>query len=265
MGASIYISRNDRCLSYPRKPQTPLFFPGTLGLYDSQAIYVLSGDQTFHAVGEKTGIPYLDYHNYYRQLLTSNSAWAKSVIMYFNNALFPASSSVVPAPQASGQIDDVDWEAEFERAVLVGSNAGPISAPRVPVQAVNGPSISDAIFAHAAPPAPPIPPLAPAPPIPPLAPAPPPPISSPVNAIPIDSPPAALSPPADPPPAPTPPAVVPTVPAPTAVNAAAPPAAKAKTSSKRKGKSKATDTEGAGEADAGSAVSVRRSGRKTVK
>jgi hypothetical protein len=205
---------------------------------------VLSGDQTFHAVSEKTGIPYLEYHNYYRQLLTSGSAWAKSVIVYFNNALFPASSSVVPAPQVSGQIDDVDWEAEFERAVLISSNMGPISAPHVPVQAAN-PSISNPIIiTHeanttrhqlSAPATAPV--AAPAP-------------TSP--AIPT------------PPRAPTPPAV-PAVPAPT-IAAAAAPAAKAKTSSKRKAKAKATDgvNEGAGEADSDSAVSVRRSGRKAT-
>jgi hypothetical protein len=205
---------------------------------------VLSGDQTFHAVGEKTGIPYLEYHNYYRQLLTSGSAWAKSVIVYFNNALFPASSSVVPAPQVSGQIDDVDWEAEFERAVLIGSNAGPISAPHVPVQAAD-PSISNPII-----------------------------ITHEVNATrhqlsaPAAAPVAAPTPASPaiptPPRAPTLPAV-PAVPAPT-ITAAAAPAAKAKTSSKRKAKAKATDgvNEGAGEADSGSAVSVRWSGRKAT-
>jgi hypothetical protein len=217
---------------------------------------VLSGDQTFHAVGEKTGIPYLEYHNYYRQLLTSGSAWAKSVIVYFNNALFPASSSVVPAPQVSGQIDDVDWEAEFERAVLIGSNMGPISAPHVPVQAAN-PSISNPIIiTHeanttrhqlSAPATAPV--AAPAP-------------TSPA----IPTPPHAPTSPAipTPPRAPTPPAV-PAVPAPT-IAAAAAPAAKAKTSSKRKAKAKATDgvNEGAGEADSDSAVSVRRSGRKAT-
>lgn len=118
-----------------------------------KAIFVLSGDANFYQTGEKTGIPYSTYHNYFRQQLLSGTPWAKSVFKFFNDALFPdTSSSVTPSGGLAATVDDdLDWEAEFERAFA--DNGPPLTSDvSKPTSVAPGPpSISAPIAAVAAP------------------------------------------------------------------------------------------------------------------
>ncbi|KAF8546502.1 hypothetical protein OG21DRAFT_1491147 [Imleria badia] len=77
--------------------------PGMIAAAAVFAIFVLSGDTNFYAIGDKSGITYLEYHKFYREILTSQSNWAKDTLQYYNNHLFPATSSVVSAPQTTRQ------------------------------------------------------------------------------------------------------------------------------------------------------------------
>ncbi|KIK81528.1 hypothetical protein PAXRUDRAFT_15198 [Paxillus rubicundulus Ve08.2h10] len=97
------------------------------------AIFSLSGDLNFYQVGNKTSIPYYQYHNYYCQQLLSGNPWSKSVFTFFNDTLFPATSSVVDAPKVPDSVDDdVDWEANFERAFEAGHPLNTVSAQPMP-------------------------------------------------------------------------------------------------------------------------------------
>jgi len=110
------------------------------------ALFVLSGDPNFYQTGEKTGIPYSVYHNYFRQQLVSGSPWAQSVFKFFDAALFPDSSKSAPASGLAATVDDdLDWEAEFERAFADGLS------DHAPGPAFVGPSISAPAAAVAAP------------------------------------------------------------------------------------------------------------------
>ena len=85
----------------------------------SQAIFLLSGDTDLFATGEKSHIPYLKYHNYYRQYLMTGGASARDVLTFFNDALFPGTSSSHASITNTG-IPQSNWEEEFERAMEEG-------------------------------------------------------------------------------------------------------------------------------------------------
>jgi len=85
----------------------------------SQAIFLLSGDTDLFATGEKSRIPYLKYHNYYQQYLMTGGASARDVLTFFNDALFPGTSSSHASVTDTG-IRQSNWEEEFERAMEAG-------------------------------------------------------------------------------------------------------------------------------------------------
>lgn len=145
LGVAVHNGRNDRrsrCL-------------GTLSIYyifyiltlkcwfGFKAIFILSGDPNFYQNGEKTGIPYNVYHNYYRQQLLSGTPWAKSIFKFFNDALFPDTSSSAPSSTklAANISDDLDWEAAFECA-FTGGGPGPLSQALGLVSAVAAPVLN---------------------------------------------------------------------------------------------------------------------------
>ncbi|KAG1837620.1 hypothetical protein DFJ58DRAFT_846370, partial [Suillus subalutaceus] len=85
------------------------------------AIFVLSGDKDLYAKGEKSNILYQQYHNYYRQRLMTGGAWARDITNFFNNALFPeTSSSHATLDVADTGTSYNSWEEELERAMEEG-------------------------------------------------------------------------------------------------------------------------------------------------
>ncbi|KAF8547603.1 hypothetical protein OG21DRAFT_1527043 [Imleria badia] len=60
-------------------------------------IFILSGNPNFYQTGEKMGIPYSIYHNYFCPQLLSGTPWARSVFKFFNDALFPNTSNSTPS------------------------------------------------------------------------------------------------------------------------------------------------------------------------
>ncbi|KAG2096722.1 uncharacterized protein F5147DRAFT_656528 [Suillus discolor] len=100
------------------------------------AIYVLSGDKELLETGQTTKIPYHAYHDFYRECLMMGGAWACQVLTFFNQALFPATSSLTTAPVLDEGDPAQSWELDFERAIdeggeplVITSNALPASAP----------------------------------------------------------------------------------------------------------------------------------------
>ncbi|KAG1788292.1 hypothetical protein EV424DRAFT_1356184 [Suillus variegatus] len=102
--------------------------PGLIAAAAVVAIFVLSGDKELVEVGDKSRIPYKDYHNYYRQSLLTGGAWADGVFNFFNNSLFATSSSaaltlldsdLLVGDLTSGPHDS--WEEMFERAMETGT------------------------------------------------------------------------------------------------------------------------------------------------
>ncbi|KAI5983587.1 hypothetical protein EDD15DRAFT_2361155 [Pisolithus albus] len=79
-------------------------------------IFILSGDMSLNTKGDKTQIPYLEWHNYYRSCLLKGDAWSRSVFKFFNNSLFPASSK----DDATVQIEADDWELAYQNAFEAG-------------------------------------------------------------------------------------------------------------------------------------------------
>ncbi|KAF9230169.1 hypothetical protein BU15DRAFT_83960 [Melanogaster broomeanus] len=146
------------------------------------SIFVLSGDPNIYAKGEKTEIPYLEWHNFYRSLLLEDTPWARSVFTFFDNALFPATSSIKDAMNLDGAPATAtnDWEEAFERRFGVEKNQrapAPVSSITVTVRPPQGPtppSISTAMqeldlgHSHSAPPPAPAPPALAVPAVPPL-------------------------------------------------------------------------------------------------
>ncbi|KAG1775240.1 hypothetical protein EV702DRAFT_1199561 [Suillus placidus] len=87
------------------------------------AIFVLSGDKDLYAKGEKSNIMYHQYHNYYRQRLLTGGAWARDILNFFNNALFPKTSSSHVAPDvADTGTSHNSWEEELEHAMEEGGD-----------------------------------------------------------------------------------------------------------------------------------------------
>ncbi|KAG1834041.1 hypothetical protein DFJ58DRAFT_735918 [Suillus subalutaceus] len=101
-----------------------------------KAIYMFSGDKELLETGQTAKIPYRTYHDFYRERLMMGGAWARQVLLFFNQTLFPSTSSLTPAPV----LDEGDpaqlWELDFERAIdeegkppITISNTPPASAP----------------------------------------------------------------------------------------------------------------------------------------
>ncbi|KAG1880670.1 hypothetical protein C8R48DRAFT_767439 [Suillus tomentosus] len=102
--------------------------PGLIAAAAVIAIFVLSGDKELVKVGDKSRIPYKDYHNYYQQSLLTRGAWADGVFNFFNNSLFATSSSIASSllnsdllvsDSTSGPHDS--WKEMFECAMETGA------------------------------------------------------------------------------------------------------------------------------------------------
>ncbi|KAG2741160.1 hypothetical protein P692DRAFT_201871848 [Suillus brevipes Sb2] len=121
--------------------------PGMIAAAAVVAIFVLSGDKDLYAKGEKSNIMYHQYHNYYRQRLMTGGAWARDILSFYNNALFPETSS----SHANQDTADRDlgasrnnWEEDLERAMEEGGNGeafpfqfDPVVAPVTQSASVN--------------------------------------------------------------------------------------------------------------------------------
>ncbi|KAG1898709.1 uncharacterized protein F5891DRAFT_1190494 [Suillus fuscotomentosus] len=95
--------------------------PGMIAAAAVVAIFVLSGDKDLYAKGEKSNILYQQYHNYYRQRLMTGGAWARDITNFFNNALFPETSSSHAALDVADTGTSYNsWEEELERAMEEG-------------------------------------------------------------------------------------------------------------------------------------------------
>ncbi|KAG1787352.1 uncharacterized protein HD556DRAFT_1312812 [Suillus plorans] len=100
--------------------------PGLIAAAAIVAIFVLSGDKELVEVGDKSRIPYKDYHNYYRQSLLTGGAWADGVFTFFNNSLFSTSSATTLLDSDSTLLGDLtsgpcdSWEEMFEHAMETG-------------------------------------------------------------------------------------------------------------------------------------------------
>ncbi|KAG1809479.1 hypothetical protein EV424DRAFT_1349981, partial [Suillus variegatus] len=101
--------------------------PGLIAAAAIVAIFVLSGDKELVEVGDKSRIPYKDYHNYYRQSLLTGGAWADGVFTFFNNSLFSTSSAATLLDSDSTLLGDLtsgprdSWEEMFEHAMETGA------------------------------------------------------------------------------------------------------------------------------------------------
>ncbi|KAG2063862.1 hypothetical protein BDR04DRAFT_1185501 [Suillus decipiens] len=99
------------------------------------------GDKDLYVKGEISNILYQQYHNYYRQHLMTGGAWVRDITNFFNNALFPKTSS----SHATLNVADTgtsynSWEEELECTMEEGGE-GPafpfdttIIAPQAIVQ-----------------------------------------------------------------------------------------------------------------------------------
>ncbi|KAH7917411.1 hypothetical protein BV22DRAFT_1135425, partial [Leucogyrophana mollusca] len=94
------------------------------------AIFLLSGDKEFAEVGNLTGIPYRDYHNYFREFLLTGGDLAQQVYTFFNNALFPGSSG---STATSTDSTANSWDDNFERALRDGVPAPTLNDNHFPV------------------------------------------------------------------------------------------------------------------------------------
>ncbi|KAI6168762.1 hypothetical protein EDD17DRAFT_1750352 [Pisolithus thermaeus] len=95
-------------------------------------IFVLSGDTALNMKGDKTQILYLEWHNYFCSCLLKCDACARSVMTYFNNALFPetsASANTEPTETAVEEVDD--WELAYQNAFEGGLAAPSSETPPV--------------------------------------------------------------------------------------------------------------------------------------
>ena len=106
--------------------------------------------------GDKTKIPYLEWHNYYRSRLLSRDAWAQSTFTFFNNTLFKATSTS-EFDLIADRVEVDDWELEYQNAFEGGlvaptsSNMSSSSHQEIPTSrspipsSVPGASISGAM------------------------------------------------------------------------------------------------------------------------
>lgn len=76
---------------------------------------MLSHDEEFVPVGEKTGIHYKDNFDHYLSLLFKGNNWAINVITFYNRAVFGESQSEVDQSTPSLADSTRTWEDEFLR------------------------------------------------------------------------------------------------------------------------------------------------------
>ena len=78
---------------------------------------MLSHDEAFIPIGEKTGICYEDDYDHYLSLLLKGTNWAIDVITFFNKAVFKVSPNTADQPTAplGDPSTRSDWEDEFVR------------------------------------------------------------------------------------------------------------------------------------------------------
>jgi len=76
---------------------------------------LLSHDEEFVPVGEKTGIHYEEDFDHYLSLLLKGNNWAINVITFYNRAVFGESQNRVDQPTASQADPATTWEDEFLR------------------------------------------------------------------------------------------------------------------------------------------------------
>ena len=89
---------------------------------------MLSHDQAFVPIGEKTGIRYEDDYDHYLSLLLKGNNWAINVITFFNQAVF--GESRVDQPTTSlAEPSRTTWEDEFLREL----DEEPLSVSNTPV------------------------------------------------------------------------------------------------------------------------------------
>ena len=88
-------------------------------------------------------IPYREYHNFYRQRILCGGAWSHQVLAFFNNALFPGTSSSAPSVPLNDDGPGITWEENFERAMeqgLEGSVFDDVNGPRLQMLQNNSPA-----------------------------------------------------------------------------------------------------------------------------
>jgi len=90
------------------------------------------GDSSLNTKGDKTQIPYFEWHDYYRSRLLSGDAWARSVFTFFNNALFKATSSSDVDLITEGAVELDDWELEYQNTFEGGLEAPAASKTSLP-------------------------------------------------------------------------------------------------------------------------------------
>ncbi|KAG1888188.1 hypothetical protein F4604DRAFT_1916112 [Suillus subluteus] len=110
--------------------------PGMIAAAAIVAIYMLSGNKELLETCQTTKIPYRTYHDFYHERLMTGGAWACQVLLFFNQALFPSTSSLTPAPVLDEGDPAQSWELDFEHAIdeegeppITISNTPPASAP----------------------------------------------------------------------------------------------------------------------------------------
>ncbi|KIM64441.1 hypothetical protein SCLCIDRAFT_115263, partial [Scleroderma citrinum Foug A] len=90
----------------------------TEGLITAAAVvarFLLSHDEEFVPVGEKTGIHYEDDFDHYLSLLFKGNNWAINVITFYNQAVFGESQNEVDQSTPSLADPTRTWEDEFLR------------------------------------------------------------------------------------------------------------------------------------------------------
>ncbi|KAG2155309.1 uncharacterized protein EDB93DRAFT_1247794 [Suillus bovinus] len=92
--------------------------PGMIAAAAVLAIFVLLGDKDIYTKGEKSNILYHQYHNYYCQCLMTGGAWTQDILTFFNNTLFPkTSSSHVSPDMTDAGTSHNSWEEELDHAM----------------------------------------------------------------------------------------------------------------------------------------------------
>ncbi|KAF8547156.1 hypothetical protein OG21DRAFT_1490468 [Imleria badia] len=107
--------------------------PGMIAAVAVVCVFILSGDKELLVKGgesgDKSGIPYLQYHNFYHQHLLSNTPCTRDVFRFFNDSLFPDNSSEHASSFTGQAAQPNDWEEEFKHVMLKGSPALAVAAP----------------------------------------------------------------------------------------------------------------------------------------
>ncbi|KAG1732181.1 uncharacterized protein EDB91DRAFT_1084794 [Suillus paluster] len=120
----------------------------SLNILLPKAIYMVSGDKELLETGQTTKISYCAYHKFYYKHLMMGGVWACQVPVFFNQALFPSTSSLTPAPVLNEGDPAQSWELDFERAIDKGGEPPvirPVIQPDLNPAAILNPSESNSI------------------------------------------------------------------------------------------------------------------------